>query len=279
MDINAVKKKLDAMTNKSSYSNNNKNLFWKPSPGKQVIRVVPSKYNEKTPFTEMRFYYGIGEKKVMASPVNWGDKDPIYEFAKQLRGTDDKENWALAKKLSSKVRTFAPVIVRGEESEGVKLWQFGKEVYESFLQMVVDDEIGDYTDVMSGRDIKLTTLGPESTGTPYNRTTLQPSLKTSPLAEDKDTLDKYLTEQTNPMDLFKPLPYDEMKENLMAWLEPEEGDEGEIISESHDSFEEDGKEKVSTKKASIPYSLKPKTSNTDQFNELFGEESSVETEE
>jgi hypothetical protein len=42
MDIKAIKKKLDALSNKSNnYSSNNKNLFWKPSPGKQVIRVVP----------------------------------------------------------------------------------------------------------------------------------------------------------------------------------------------------------------------------------------------
>ena len=57
----------------------------------------------------MKFYYGIGSKRVMASPKNWGEKDPIMEFAKQLRQTNDKENWRLAKKLDPKVRTFAPV--------------------------------------------------------------------------------------------------------------------------------------------------------------------------
>ena len=31
------------------------------------------------------------------------------EFAKQLRNTNDKENWRLAKKLDAKVRTFAPI--------------------------------------------------------------------------------------------------------------------------------------------------------------------------
>jgi hypothetical protein len=51
--------------------------------------------------------------------------------------------------------------VRGEESEGVKLWQFGKEVYQEFLNMASDEEIGDFTDIAQGRDIKLTTVGPE----------------------------------------------------------------------------------------------------------------------
>jgi hypothetical protein len=36
----------------------------------------------------------------------------------------------LAKKLDAKNRIFVPVIVRGEEEKGVRLWQFGKLVYE-----------------------------------------------------------------------------------------------------------------------------------------------------
>jgi hypothetical protein len=35
-----------------------------------------------------------------------------------------------------------------KRSEGVKLWQFGKEVYQAFLNLAADDEIGDYTDVL-----------------------------------------------------------------------------------------------------------------------------------
>ena len=150
MDLNVIKQRLDSLNKQSTNSGggNNKNLFWKPSVGKQLIRVVPSKFNKANPFTEMMFYYGIGSKRVMSSPANWGEKDPIMEFAKQLRNTNDKENWRLAKKLDAKVRTFAPIIVRGQEDEGVKLWQFGKEVYQEFLNMAADEEIGDYTDIV-----------------------------------------------------------------------------------------------------------------------------------
>jgi hypothetical protein len=187
MDLNVIKQRLESLNKQSNNSGGgNKNLFFKPSVGKQLIRVVPSKYNKANPFTEMMFYYSIGSKRVMASPQNWGEKDPIMEFAKQLRGTNDKENWRLAKKLDAKVRIFAPIIVRGQESEGVKLWQFGKEVYQEFLNMAADDEIGDFTDIVAGRDIKLTTVGPEVTGTPYNKTSIGPSLKTSPLADTED---------------------------------------------------------------------------------------------
>tara|TARA_R110001592_G_scaffold152160_1_gene379487 strand:- start:859 stop:1323 length:465 start_codon:yes stop_codon:yes gene_type:complete len=147
MDLNQIKQKLESLqTQTNSSKGGGKSLFWKPSIGKQQIRIVPNKYNKSFPFTEMMFYYGIGQR-VMASPMNWGEKDPIQEFTKQLRDSGDKENWYLAKKLDAKTRIFAHVIVRGEEAEGVKLWQFGKEVYQAFLNLAADDEIGDYTEV------------------------------------------------------------------------------------------------------------------------------------
>ncbi len=105
MDLNEMRNRLSAMQSKQSGKGGGekKSVFWKPSVGKQVIRVVPSKYNKKNPFTEMYFHYGIG-KNTMVSPINWGEKDPIVEFAKQLRTTSDKENWRLAKKLDPKMR-------------------------------------------------------------------------------------------------------------------------------------------------------------------------------
>jgi len=269
MDLNVIKKRLESLNKQANNSggNNNKNLFWKPSIGKQLIRVVPSKYNKANPFTEMMFYYGIGSKRVMASPANWGEKDPIMEFAKQLRGTNDKENWRLAKKLDAKVRVFAPIVVRGQEDEGVKLWQFGKEVYQEFLNMAADEEIGDFTDIISGRDIKLTTVGPEVTGTPYNKTSIGPSLKTSALADSEDTVQSLLDNQADPMKVFKPLSYDEMKEALQEWLSPEDSEEeGNIISEPAEDFDSDLK---SEPKSNYSLNVKQKSTKVDEFDKMF----------
>ena len=271
MDLNAIKKRLGEMQSQTNNSGgNSKQLFWKPSVGKQVVRVVPNKYNKEFPFTEMKFYYGIGSKRVMASPSNWGDKDPIMEFAKQLRQTNDKENWRLAKKLDPKTRIFAPVVVRGEESEGVKLWQFGKEVYQEFLNMAADDEIGDYTDIAGGRDIKLTTVGPESTGTPYNKTSIGPSLKTSPISDDSAVVEKLLNEQADPMKVFKPLSYDEMKEALQEWLAPEGNEEEDsIISEPAVAFDSDVKKSNYSLDTTAPTVKKSKAA---QFDDLFNDD-------
>lgn len=272
MDLNVIKQRLESLNKQSNNSGggNNKNLFWKPSIGKQLIRVVPSKYNKANPFSEMMFYYGIGSKRVMASPANWGEKDPIMEFAKQLRNTNDKENWRLAKKLDAKVRTFAPIIVRGQEDEGVKLWQFGKEVYQEFLNMAADEEIGDFTDIGEGRDIKLTTVGPDVTGTPYNKTSIGPSLKLSPLAGEEEMIKSLLENQADPMKVFKPIPYDEMKLALQEWLSPEgEEEEDSIISEPAVSFDSDEKKSNYSLDTTAPTVKKSKA---DQFDDLFSDD-------
>jgi hypothetical protein len=266
MNLDAIKKKLESMNKSTSSGGNSNNQVkrFKPSIGKQTIRVVPFKYNKEFPFIEMRFYYGIGSKKVIASPLNWGEKDPIAEFAKQLRGTNDKENWKLAKKLDPKTRVYAPVIVRGEESEGVQLWEFGKEIYEAFLQMAADEEVGDFTDIMTGRDIKLTTVGPDVTGTKYNKTTISPSMKVSVLSKDEKEIELWLEEQTNPKESYKPLPFDDIKAALQEWLAPEE-----------DEDEEPEVEEVKEEpKTNYSLSTKPaaKKSKAEAFDDLFDDE-------
>lgn len=272
MDLDVIRKRLESLNKQSNNGGGErKNAFFKPVIGKQVIRILPSKYNKDIPFSEILMYYNIGDKKVIASPKNWGEKDPIMEFTKQLRSSNDKENWRLAKKLDPKTRIFVPVIVRGEEEEGVRLWQFGKEVYQEFLNMAADEEIGDYTDILQGRDIKLTTVGPEVTGTAYNKTSISPSLKMSPLSEDKDQVEAWLNNQPNPLTLNKQYTFDEIKESLQSWLSPEEDEsEGDIISEPVVPFENE------TPKSNYSLSAKPKTTKADEFDSMFEEDDSDE---
>lgn len=245
MDLSVLKQRLDtlqskpAATQKTDYTT----IFWRPSVGKQQIRIVPSAYNSSNPFSELKFYYGI-TNKVMISPLNFDEPDPIAQFAAKLREGDyDKENYVLAKKLDAKNRIFVPVIVRGEEDKGVRLWQFGKLIYEDFLSMAMDDEIGDFTDIVNGRDFTLETVGPESTGTQYNKTSVRPRMKTSPLSEDATQVETWTSEQPNPTEVFKRWTYDEMKDALGKWLQPEEdANEGDIISEPASNFDNDRKD-------------------------------------
>jgi hypothetical protein len=182
----------------------------------------------------------------------------------------------LAKKLDAKTRIFAPVVVRGMESEGVKLWQFGKEVYQEFLNMAADEEIGDYTDIAQGRDIKLTTVGPEVTGTPYNKTSIGPSLKTSPISDDESVVKSVLDNQPDPMKVFKRYTFDEVKSALQEWLAPEDEEkEGDIVSEPAVAFDSD------SKPSSNNYSLNTSSKKTkeEKFDDLFSENKEEESDD
>ena len=275
MDLSLLKQKLDTLQQKQTTGGNKTDytkIFWRPTVGKQQVRILPSAFDPKNPFTELKFYYGI-TNKVMISPLNFGEKDPIHLFAQKLREEYNKENYILAKKLDAKNRIFVPVVVRGEEDKGVRLWQFGKLVYEELLALAVDDEIGDYTDVASGRDLTVETVGPESTGTPYNKSSVRVRLKTTPLSEDSATVETWLKEQPNPEELFKRYTFDEMKSALEKWLSPEEGEEGDVISEPSNDFDNDPKdlpwEKEESKSKFSLDTSKSKQSKKDEFDNLF----------
>lgn len=277
MDLSLLKQKLDGLQQKPSSGGQKTDytkIFWRPSVGKSQIRIVPSAYNSSNPFKELKFYYGI-TNKVMISPLNFGEKDPIQLFAQKLREEYNKENYILAKKLDAKTRIFAPVIVRGEEDKGVRLWQFGKQVYEEMLALAVDEEIGDYTDVSGGRDLTVETVGPEVTGTPYNRSSVRVRLKTSPLSDDSSKVETWLNEQPNPEELFKRYSFDEMKSALEKWLAPEDvANEGDIISEPATDFESPEPlpwEKEEKKSNFNLDTSKAKKNKADEFESLFDE--------
>ena len=265
MDLNAIKQKLDGLQQKTTTGpkKDYSLIFWRPTIGKQQVRIVPSKFNESNPFTELKFYYGI-TNKVMLSPLNFGEKDPIALFASKLREEYTKENYVLAKKLDAKNRIFVPVVVRGEEDKGVRLWQFGKLVYEELLALALDDEIGDYTDIVGGRDLTIETVGPESTGTPYNKSSVRVRLKSTPLSEDAKQVETWASEQPDPTAEFKRFTFDEMKVALEKWLSPEEGEE-EVITTAPVSDTPKSNFSLDTSGGAV------KKSKDDAFDSIFGD--------
>ena len=178
----------------------------------------------------------------------------------------------MAKKLDPKVRIVAPVIVRGREDEGIKLWQFGKEVYQSFLNLAADEEVGDFTDILNGRDIKLTTVGPDVTGTKYNKTTITPSMKTSPLSSDASQVESWTSKQPDPSRVFKSLDYEVIRKRLKDYLMPEgSDDEGTIVSEAPVAFDSDAVTPSTPSQPSVAQDTVKKT-NLSQFDDMFAED-------
>ena len=217
MNINAIRAKLDSLNNngqdreKTDYSK----IFWKPEIGKQTVRIVPSALNPDYPFTELKFHYGIG-KYPMIALSNFGKQDPIEEFVKELKKTNDKDNWSLAGKLYPKTRIFAPVIVRGEEDKGVRLWGFGVTIYKALLALAEDEDIGDFTDVINGWDMVVEM----QKGNPYPETTVRIKPKQTPLSDDSTSVESWITTQPEPLQSFTEYDYDFVKKKLKEYLDP-----------------------------------------------------------
>jgi hypothetical protein len=199
-------------------------VFWKPQVGNYTIRIVPSKFNRQNPFREVYFHYGFAKGPVLALN-NFGEADPIMEFAAKLRQSKDRDNWALAKKLDPKMRVFVPVIVRGEEHLGVRLWEFGKEVYKSLLGFAADEDYGDFTDIQDGFDFKIDAVAAEVAGRKVVSCTLRPRPKSSPISDDANQVNKWLEEQPDIMTINRKREYNDIKELLAKWLNPEAEEE------------------------------------------------------
>ena len=223
MDINAIKSRLNQLQNTSSTAN----AFWKPQPGKSQIRITPYIENKDNPFVELFFHYSLVPKKTVLSPLSFGRPDPVQQFADKLKSSGDKDEWIQGKRIEPKMRTFAPVVVRGEESEGVKWWGFGKTVYQELLAIIADPDYGDISDVMTGRDIVVERQTAAEAGNQYGKTTIRVKPNQTPVVEDKAQLENLLENQKDITELYQELSYEELTDVLNQWLNPEASDDEE----------------------------------------------------
>ena len=244
MDINAIKSRLNQLQSTSSTAN----AFWKPQPGKSQIRITPYNENKDNPFVELFFHYSLVPKKTVLSPLSFGRPDPVQQFADKLKGSGDKDEWIQGKRIEPKMRTFAPVIVRGEESEGVKWWGFGKTVYQELLAIIADPDYGDISDVMTGRDIVVERQTAAEAGNQYGKTTIRVKPNQTALVEDANLSDNLLKNQPNIVELYTEPSFDELKGHLQNFLNPsaaeEKTSEPEMVSTQASSNVEDDFDKL-----------------------------------
>ena len=213
LNIAALKAKLNQFTRSTDRSD----ALWKPTEGKAVIRIIPWKENKENPFIELYFHY-LGNKTHL-SPTSYGNRDPIMEFAEALASGGTKDDWAQARPFRPKLRTFVPMIVRGEEEKGVRFMSFGKTVYQELLSIIADPDYGDITDVKNGRDIVVEYVPQEKSDTNFAKTMVRPKPNQTP-AGTAEQIQKFLTDQPDIRAIFKEPTYEELKIALERFLDP-----------------------------------------------------------
>ena len=181
IDVDRMKERLASLKGEGS----NKDTFWRPQDGEQSIRIVPT--SDGDPFKDYWFHYNVGKNSGFLCPKkNFSDDCPICEFASRLwrEGTEnnDEESKKMAKSFFARQRFFSPVIVRGEEDRGPRIWGYGKMAYENLLILVLNPEYGDITDPETGIDLVLHYGKPP--GASYPQTKLTPRRRSSELCEN-----------------------------------------------------------------------------------------------
>ena len=212
--------KVKSLLHSVKNANNKANLVWKQELGTNTIRIVPYKFNpDEFSFTTLKFHYGLKVKdstgaiveRTFLSPDSFNRPDPIVEWANRLQKTGDKNDWKFGRSLIPKARTYAPILVRGKENEGLKFWGFGKTVFESILNACDPELFGDISDPVKGHDI-IVEYKQGADGKAFPTTTI--TVKPKPTVAIDDARKNLLEYQTNILELF-PEPSYETLYNIM----------------------------------------------------------------
>ena len=212
IDLDKMKARKDALQGKGG---GNRDTFWRPQDGEQTIRIVPTADGD--PFKDFWCRYNVGNNPGFLSPKkNFGEDDPLNDFVRKLFNEGTEESIKMAKSLMARQRFFSPVLVRGEEEKGVRIWGFSKTTYEALLRLVIDPEYGDITDVHTGTDIRVD-YGKKA-GQMYPTTEIRPMRKTSALAEGDDAINGLLETVPSFTELFPETNYDQAHQLLQETL-------------------------------------------------------------
>ena len=216
IDFDAIRKKL----NQLSGNNSRRNVMWRPTEGDTAtVRLLSFPNNDGQPFKERWFYYNVGNNPGLLTPHQFGDPDPVQELINKLRSDNSstqKESYELAKKLYPKMRSYAAVIVRGEEDRGVRLWSFGKTVYTDLLNIMLDEDYGDITDPLEGFDVKVECV--KQPGRKWAMTSVRARPKSSKVTEDPKQAKEWIDNIPNLDDMYSCKTYSELEKIINDWL-------------------------------------------------------------
>lgn len=180
INLNKIKARQTALENKGKGGDQKNSFFWKPEEGEQLIRIVLPEDGD--PFRDYWFHYDVAGESFLSPKRNFGEHCPLEVYIKALWKEGSDESKRVAKKLSAKQRFYVPIVVRGKEEEGVKVWGFGKKAYETLLGLFMNPEYRDMADPMEGVD--LTIKYTKAAGASFPTTEIVPKRKSSKLLED-----------------------------------------------------------------------------------------------
>ena len=187
LDLKKMRGKLAQLQSRGD--GKSREMFWRPPEGESTIRIVPTADGD--PFKDYWFHYNLGKNPGFLSPKkNFGEEDPLDNFIRNLFNEGSEESVKMAKNLMARQRFFSPVLVRGEEEKGVRLWGYGKMAYTELLNLVLNPDYGDITDTTEGTDLVIGYGKPP--GAQFPQTSITPRRKSSRLSKEDADIENFL---------------------------------------------------------------------------------------
>jgi hypothetical protein len=235
-DASAQKAKLDALRGRfsqqrtQSSNSSEKALFKARLNQPQIVRIVPMPDGD-IPIQELKFYYntGVSEKvgdreyKIsVLSPSSYGESDPIEMFTELFTSENSDEYANLNPEIKGKIlyqlrassKFFLPVVVRGQEAQGVKFWGVTEKLLQSLLDNIEKDGNLIY-DPVNGRDIKVWI---EDMGT-YRQTKFELG-QASPLSTSEAASQGFINNQPDLIEQFTKKSFNDLKQIINEVLAP-----------------------------------------------------------
>ena len=180
--------------------------------GQKRLRILPTK-DGSSPFKEVWFHEVQVDgkwQKFFDPGKNDNERSPLSEVYEELMSTGKESDKELAKQYKPRKFYIVKVIDRDNEQDGVKFWRF-KHNYknEGILDKIIPifRQKGDITDPDNGRDIILElTKAKTPKGATY--TVIQTIMHDdpSPLHEDKETKDLWVSDKLGWEDVYSKKP-------------------------------------------------------------------------
>lgn len=180
--------------------------------GTHRIRVLPVGEEDFGIEATTFFLKDIG---FLVSPRTFGDPCAICEMYDELKASKSEDDRDLAATFRPKKKYLIPIIKykdeKGKEVElGPKLAQVANGVYNDLIDLMLDEENGDFTDPKEGYDVKIKRTGEGQLDTEYSVLVC----KTTPLPKE------FLKKVYNPEELAKEIAatYEETEEAIKKFL-------------------------------------------------------------
>lgn len=160
-----MKEQLDGIQNPKSGGSSSDNMYWRLEPGTHSVRLLVLSSGDI--MKDFHWHYGINGKSYLCAKKSFHKDCPICDLASSIwneyaAGRDanppkpDESLKEMAKELFASKRFYFPVLVRGLEDEGPKVYSCGSRAAEQIMALAVDPDNADMFDTEKGFDLKIT---------------------------------------------------------------------------------------------------------------------------